>query len=900
MTQNYGIPAFIPVQTDTLVTESVDGLFVETCLTDTLRTVAYTSLSNTDVTVVAYLRDSGYRIVATTFSLGSVVTKLRVLPCGTTPIVIWLRTDNILQYTIWNGNGWNAAAEISDVAFAMDAASVSNGCHVAWVENASPGLLTVGQFIDGKPVSSFYDFGTVLNTDTDTLFAAVAIDVAPNGELLLAWAGGPSAPAVDCAVYSSAAVRLSVVHLLYSAAEDASPALTVVCRGLKNSAGHYPFVATVLAADGTVRLFELESTNSAISGYDFLDRRTATFHRCAMESRAFRVGDEVFVWLRSLNSQTRFLIAGVTNAQRCAVADREESLERPPGGGAAISLAGIEKDPLDADGASFTWARRFESGQIYTHSGNARIGDMDFLPRLSTAKFGKSVYVAGSLVRAWDGYELGDAGFHDYPIIASATPQVTGGALGTGAYLIRAYIVRYNRQGERFQSVTVTTDEISVTGPTGSIDLVINPVVLTNHRDCKLEIYLTQPNLTTFYLVKTLDNNPGVETIAVTLDGADPSAIVIDPHGPLDGQELEESGPTGCEIITVCGDRLWSIGGQIAAGQAHFSKLYEPGEGAGWDAIAGFIIMDATGGKMTSIIGFGDFTVVGFQEDHVYQVLGRGPLNLISAQQFDAPRTTLADGAITHWGTITLPVGIAYWGANGPRLMTPQGSIIPISERIEPLTRTLLPTGVRADNARREVVWYTAEGHAVCWNYAFDNSRWARWNNLPVAGVSSRKLVTTDGHVLTPSESTPKDDGRRFIFKFATGLVRPDALLQDYTKVRSVGLAGEYLGPHRVRFEIYYDGSPMWSERFRWNPTTSTWLSSGVDFAAMTAAEIDAMTNVDRSGMYATHKRVERQTCKFLRVVVSDLSDAGFTPWELSFELGQKGGMGRTPSNTFD
>lgn len=896
MSDNYGIPAFLPVQTDTVVTEAVAGSFVETCVTATLRAVAYTNSDNTTLTVAMYRRDTGYIIEKTPYALGSAVRVLRVVPCGTVPLVVYLRADGLIEYITWNGSQWTAEETISSIGVALDATATPNGCHVLWSESGPPEVLFAGQFIDGKPTSSHYDFGTGLDTDTDVVFKAVAIDAAPNGELFVAWA---STTDVSTATYSSSADRLSQVHAVYNDPSAAGflEGLTIVARGLRNSEGHYPFVITVKPAVDVVIMFELESTNPALTGYTFLDRRNEKFYRSAMESRAFRVGDEVFVWLRSLNSMTRFLVAGVTRAQRCGISDREESLVRYDGSH-QVSLAGVERDY--ANDGKFTWARKIESGQTYSHTGNARIGDINFLPRLSTAKFGKSVYLAGSMVRNWDGEELGDAGFQDYPIVASATPSAAGGILATGAYLIRTYVVRYNKQGERFQSVTVTTSPVNVTGPTGSIDLLINPIVATNHGDCQIEVYLTQADGDTFYLAATVANTLEAETIALSLTGADPGAIIIDPHGPDVGQELEESGPTGCEIIMNSADRLWSIGGQIPPGQVHFSKRVEPGEGAGWDAIAGFIVMDATGHPLTSLAAFGDFTVVGFQENSVYQVMGPGPSNLISAEQFDAPRCTIVDGATSHWGTISLPIGIAYWGKNGPRLLTPGGGVIPIAQRVEPLASTLTPSGVRADLAKREIVWYTEGGIGLLWNYAYENSRWAKWTNLPVAGLSDRLLVTTDGRVLTAAKSTPKDDGRRFAFRFGTGLIRPEALLQDYTKIRSVGISGEYLGPHRVRFEVYYDGNPMWSETFRWDPSDKTWLNDYTDYDNLTTEEIDALDTRDMSAQYSTHRRVERQTCKYLRVVVSDCTDRGFTPWELSFELGSMPGMGRTPINKFD
>jgi hypothetical protein len=907
MSDNYGIPAYIPVQTDTVVTEAVDD-YVDTCVTETFRTVGYTNVDG-DIVLLTYLRSNSYLINTTTIAISNAVAVLKVLSSGNKPMAVWRLADGHLRYTVWTGNAWGSVEDISADCDAFDAVSVPNGCHLAWIVGAGdPGVLYVGQFIDGAVSAAHYVFPTLVATAATHPDTAVAIDVSDGGEIVVAWHGEDGD--ISLKALSSSAVAISAIFHAATATAPTS-GMSVVYRGLRNSEGHWPIVLYYAAAMLTIK--EIESTDAAKTGFTFHTIRTETIPLVLMETRAFRVGDEVFVWVRGTNSNTHMLMAGVTNALRCAVADREESLERPPHNGSMVSLANISRDPTEPRGTKLTWARKYNAG-TYSRPGNARIGDMDFLPRLSTTKFGKSTYIAGSLVRCWDGQELGDAGFQDYPIISAAVPSNGSGSIPNGVTLIRIYAVRYNKQGERFQSVTVTSDAITMSGSNDTITVTTKPVVLTNHDDVKLEVYRTQSAISgdTFYLEKVVDNDRNAASIDIILEASDAALGLgtIDPHGPDTGQEIEEFGPPGCEIICTGTDRLWCIGGQIPAGTVVFSKRIEAGEGAGFDTLAGFVVCDATGGKLTSITPFGDSAIVAFQENKVYQVYGLGPSNLVDASGFDAPRDATVDGATTHWGTIVLPVGVAYWGADGPRILTSIGGRVEaIGEAMVPLTKTLVPSGVRADLARREVVWYTESGHAVLWNYAevartFDSgvmaegSRWARWNNLPIAGVSGRKLVTTDGRVLTQS-STPKDDGRRFEFKIGTGLIRPEELLQDYTKIRRVGLAGEYIGPHRVRMEIYYDGAPTFSERFRWEPATNTWLSTGDDFAAMTAAEIDALETTDTNGTYSTSHRLERETCKFIRVVVSDCGDQGFTPWELSFEMAQLPGMGRSPVNTF-
>src|SRR5690606_214701 len=53
-----GIPAYLPVQTDSTPIDTVDGAYVETCLTDSLRVVVATDLTGAVVAWVTH-RDTG-------------------------------------------------------------------------------------------------------------------------------------------------------------------------------------------------------------------------------------------------------------------------------------------------------------------------------------------------------------------------------------------------------------------------------------------------------------------------------------------------------------------------------------------------------------------------------------------------------------------------------------------------------------------------------------------------------------------------------------------------------------------------------------------------------------------------------------------------------------------------
>jgi hypothetical protein len=523
---------------------------------------------------------------------------------------------------------------------------------------------------------------------------------------------------------------------------------------------------------------------------------------------------------------------------------------------------------------------------------------MQFLPHPTFAAFGESVYVSGCAVKNWDGQDLIDAGFQEYPIVSSANP--TGAGLCTvGVHQVFARAVRYNAKGERFASAGL---EISTTSAgSDTLTAIINTMPAAG-AGVVFEVYMSEAASTTFYYVGSVANDPTAKTVSLPISFSDTALIKrrADPFktGVASLNELENFGPLGCDILVAHGDRLWGAGGQVPAGQVQFSKLWAAGSGAGFDTLAGYQVVDAEGASITSLAAYFD-SLAAFQANRVFVLEGTGPDNY-GRGGFGAPQVAVTDGASTHFGTAATQIGVVFWGAGGPRLLTPGTRVVSICEPVLPLSASLSPSGVRVDLSRREVVWYTQGGDALLWNFAAQAPRWARWSGLPVAAASPEAMISPDGVLLLEDADAPGDAGREFEFAFATGLLSPEGLLQGGTRARRAGLSGDYLGPHTLRMRVFYDGAPLWAEEANWHPEDQTWLTSGAALAGLTPAQVDALAPGDQSGKYDFHKRLERQTCHYFRVHVSDRGSSRptFIPYALALEVGAKAGLGRTPVAT--
>lgn len=891
-----GIPAYLPVQRDSSPPDAVAGSEVQTCLTTTQR---FLVASGSGVHLTAWVTDraSGALVDRSVLGGANNPADVRLFLSGTTVVCVWRDSvDGNAYISHWQGASWSAASVIHASVSALDVSVVPGGFHLVTRESSAIYLYKYnGAQLSDAPYAHRTQ---VVTPSTAVPNGAVSVAAHPTtGALAVVYAALNSAPSVGGLYYrllTESAVAIGSVTNLNADVGAYDGGLTVVARNVLRD-GTPSFVCYAGQASSSVTIHEFGTSIT----------RNDTRYRSVVASTAFCVGNEVFCWLRSFNAGLHYLVAGAYHPEVCGIADREDATSRASNNNQQ-TLAMVTPDPLSV--TRFTWVRPYNTGafpgtvgRTYSRPGNTRVGDLEFLPPLSAVQYGRAMYLAGSHCRAWDGIQLGDAGFHDYPVVTN-TAHSNGGSLAAGQYQFRVYAVRYNALGERYQSAAVTA---TVTGVNlnDKVDLTISTFPVTNHDDVFFEVYRTTSVGTTFYYDGVVLNTFAAGTVGYTSTISDASLIsrAADPFqtGVGNVSEIENWGPLGCEFLAVAGDRMWGAGGQVPDGFAQYSKLHEDGSGAGFDDLSELQEIDTQGGAITSIVGWQDAAVI-FEKDRIYLIGGAGPSNL-GVGAFDVPQMIVADGATTHVGTVLTQLGPVYWGSDGPRLLTANLQVENICQPVRPLTSSLAPTGVQISRSRREVVWFTAGGTAVLWNYLTAPGRWAEWSGLQVAGCSDDALITPDGYLLVESETAQGDRAVPFEFACATGEIRPEDVMGGSTHIRAVGLVGQHNGQHDVRLRVYFNGSPLWTDEWTWQPDTGTWLEAGSEIGDLTPAQIDALGDNDQSGGYATHKRTSRHACRTFRVELSDVSAFGptFTPYEISLEMGAKGGLGRVPVGTF-
>lgn len=875
-TQPWGVPAYLPLLTGVDAPEPVAIEYSATCATLDLRIVATISLSQ----FVLWTIDRATNTVLNKTVLEgppfSVTGKrVQAIEANGVPYVLYVDASG-LQIGYWTGSQWQFSAEPGVTAFAT--AKTVAGFHVAMIQG---GILRLVEYAGAARTSAHYlPMTGVAGSVAPIRHPAVAVD--PDGRLHVVYVGGGSSDDVRLLVLNQDG---SILHDRQVNTGAVNPMLTVTTRTLKGSESVYNSVVYLdIVNTVTIKEYNAATDTTVATGVKYWSR---------LVSHAFTVGNAPMAWLIGLGTSPWFLVAGANRPQVVAFANREDGGTQTEEFGER-GLSVMAPDPAGELRYVVSTHRKSNVAD------RLRLFDVDFLPRLSAVQYGASVYLSGSAPRNWDGMSLGDAGFQDYPIISS-TVAAGGGSLSTGQYRFRAYAVRTNARGEKFSSPAISTPSVSVVA--GQKVTVTIGSIPTVNSDTKIEVYRTEADGTVYYLDATIDNP--VSSLTVTYDSSRSDLGLIsqpvDPRAPGIGvdAETQEFGPLGCEFFAVIGDRLWGAGGQVPSGSVQYSKLKEAGEGAGFDSLSSTQIVDLAGNKITSLVPIAS-GICTLQADQIYILNGDGPNN-IGVGTFGVTELRLAGGATTHAGTYNTQIGAVYWGASGPRLLDQSLRVVELWPPIGSVVDGRMPIGVHANLDRQEITWLLSSG-AVHLSFDRDRLRWSEWTTPNVAAVCpiSGVAVSPDGRVLTPTTGVG-DDGAPFALEVETGEIIGDDTLGERTLLQEVGVVGKYEGMHELLLRVSYDRCQTWTDSWTWQPTTNTWLASGDNYASLTPAQIDALSTVDRSGSYATHKRVSVPQCRSFRFYVSDGSSHGPTTTlhELNFSIGSRPGYGRVSTNKF-
>ncbi len=659
-------------------------------------------------------------------------------------------------------------------------------------------------------------------------------------------------------------------------------------------------------------------------------------------SHGFRVGDRTYVWASytSTLQSTWFLL----DENLDPVGKLAFSVANTPGyaqsATADISLASVNwrlHDTLQNQAVvhlALGYRERVaatddpaELANLYAEPG-IQFAELDFLPRLRSAQAGRSTYIAGAQLWAYDGEELVEAGFHIAPELFSVPTQDTSGSLTQlGSYSYRADLCYRNAQNEEVRSHSLIFDSVVLTGTNDRITLVFKTAI-TRRTNAYILIFRNAMEVgsptSTWSLLNSRDpssasflpNTQASKTVTYIDDGTITDAQIVgrEGHPGNSGTYLQPFAAPACEVIGAGKDRLWVAGGELPPGQIAPSRYFFPGHTPAFNANVN-IQVDRNSEPITALGFLGDVAVV-FRRTQTYLQDGDGPDNEANGY-WPTTRLGLADsGAISQESLALIAPGLLYQSPAGFRIINAAGGLVNRSQEtsgaigapVDAIAKTFDVAGAVVVPADQEVRWYGPTG-AIVYNYLEDC--WSTWT-CPALGAATNlatgraALAYPQGALWLETEDVWRDGDRLYEHRIRFPWLHGGAL-GDFQRVRRIAGFGTWdsdndaAPTHRVRVEMFYDERDFPEEYWEWavpddSQNEDTWGSG--DWGDGVWGDAGNATLED--SVWRFRRRPARQKCSVFSVSISDLgSDGpGFTLVVLALELARKPGLDRIPAVT--
>lgn len=460
--------------------------------------------------------------------------------------------------------------------------------------------------------------------------------------------------------------------------------------------------------------------------------------------------------------------------------------------------------------------------------------DFDSAVPYRGVQLGRTLYMPGGYVAAYDGQGVTEAGFfHVTGFLQMSSANASGTLTGSGAYGYKSYRHWRNAQGERDLSSTVSLRSITLgaTDDTVTINLRTYPHSLkrtTGRAALDLIVYRTEANAAdALYRVTNPDptdtsgancfvvNDPTTDYVAFVDEMPDTTLIGKEPD-PLNSGELDPISPDPCTVMAEGQGRLF-LAGFENPDLVMYSKIWEEGLTAQFnDALT--LILPRAGGRVTAIAPL-DSAVVIFKQHRIYMVAGTGPNNLGQGSYGDPQLIPCDTGCEDQRTVVNTPMGVIFKSPKGWRLLNLGGSVQDIGGPVDDYDSQTFVAALLLEE--KDIALFVASsGKSLAYNYV--EQAWSTWTNpVGLAAVNwNGGYVYCDSTKVYRDQATKTDPTGSYQRIVETPWIKT-AGIQGFGSVMRYSVIGEYVAAHVLRVKYAVDFNDTWVDNNAWTVDTA-------------------------------------------------------------------------------
>jgi len=582
--------------------------------------------------------------------------------------------------------------------------------------------------------------------------------------------------------------------------------------------------------------------------------------RVGVASRAFARGASVFVWLvfaeQSANFGTGTALGIRGQLQNTYLLYRSDGHIT---GKAVFQLAGGYSPATghlpgvtttSASGDDWAWCGAVQRKIILggtEHTGYAArsLSDITFSfdsnEARRCAQIGETLYISGSIPLQYDGYQLTEVGFLNYPWAFATQDSGVAGNVAAGTYAWKSTWKWTNGRGETERSTTATGESLTL-ALAHFVILTLKYLYSTRKaapRPPTVEVWRTAATAgegSSYYLITgqdptvTTGDNPYVPNDSTTTgttinDNFADSTLTTKEQNPENGNVLESLAPLGATIIIATDTRLFLVGLAGDSDGVWYSRQRNVGEIASFhDSLR--VAVPRPGGAITAA-AFLNETLVVFRQRAIYALPGQGFDNTGGGQNFGPANRLASDvGAVSAESVALTPQGLIFKSSKGWYLLDHGWNTRYIGADVAKYDGDTV-NAVHVVEAYHQIRCVT-NARILVFDYL--TSEWSAWSISDAVHAclwNGTYYYLSSGSNAPMQEQTTFAAGVNYGLDVELGFVKP-ADLQGAVRIDKILILGEYRGACSLRirtaFDYQQDGAGNWvyTDDIYWSPSPTT------------------------------------------------------------------------------
>lgn len=502
---------------------------------------------------------------------------------------------------------------------------------------------------------------------------------------------------------------------------------------------------------------------------------------------------------------------------------------------------------------------------------------------LDTAEIGNDLHVTGGFLWMYDGYLPVEHNFLLWPDSIEITTATGSGALVAQDYYYQVTYEWTDNQGNAFRSApSIPVKQTTTTGSsTNTINVPTLRLTMKTANPVKIVVYRWSTAQQNYYQVTSISvptlNSTITTDVAIT-DALSDASILGNNLLYTTGGVIEDVSAPSANALALFDTRLWLIDSENPD-TLWFSKQVIPSTPVEMSDLLTIFVPPTTGtevstGHNRTLFPMDDKLIIGRSSALLY-INGTGPDNTGSGNQYSPPIfITSTVGCANQASWVLTPNGLMFQSDKGIWLLDRGLATSYIGAPIEDFVLGNTVTSAVNVPETNQVRFTLSTGVILMYDYYYD--QWGTFVGIPGEPLSSciyqnlHSVINASGALFQETPGKYLDGTSPVLIQFKTGPLRLGDL-QNYQRAYFFYILGDYISPHKLVCNLFYDYSKSPSQQAIVSPINYTPAYGSGPSPYGQESPYGGPGTLENFRVF-----LERQRCQAFAIQIQEIFDASF------------------------